>query len=189
MTWTSSGNSVEMANLWQFFGLPDPDGPEKNNKKKDNPVTPETRPEPIIDEPIPKKSHKTPEKLGRWQGPTTPDGESFHDLGDKALKNRGPETTVQRGLRYIVPDDRHRLPLEGMESRLNQGDVLIVDLRNLVHMDAHQNACRRLLRELADSMSLPAFSLDEEERILLMPGIGITIDINNHSLGLEPMIS
>ena len=140
-----------MANLWQFFGLPDPDGPEKNSKKKDNPVTPETRPEPIIDEPIPKKSHKAPEKPGRWQGPTTPDGEMFHDLGDKALKNRGPETTVQRGLRYIVPDDRHRLPLEGMESRLNQGDVLIVDLRNLVHMDAHQNACRRLLRELADA--------------------------------------
>lgn len=185
-----------MANLWQFFGLPDPDGPDKNSKKNESTKSPpksETRDEPVpeqsIEEPISKEKSKPNKIISQWKGPTTPDGEMFHDLGDKTLKNRGPEIIVQRGLRYIVPDERHRLPLEGMENRLIQGDVLIVDLRNLVHMDAHQNACRRLLRELADSMSLPAFSLDEEERILLMPGIGITIDINNHSLGLAPIIA
>lgn len=185
-----------MANLWQFFGLPDPDGPDKNSKKNESPKSPpppevkdEPVPEPEIVNPVEKERSKLINISSQWKGPTTPDGEMFHDLGDKTLKNRGPETIVQRGLRYIVPDERHRLPLEGMENRLIQGDVLIVDLRNLVHMDAHQNACRRLLRELADSMSLPAFSLDEEERILLMPGIGITIDINNHSLGLAPIIA
>jgi hypothetical protein len=56
-------------------------------------------------------------------------------------------------------------------------------------MDAHQNACRRMLRELSDSLALPAFTLDEEEKILLLPGAGITIDISNHSLGLTPVIS
>jgi len=177
-----------MANLWQFFGLPDPDGPDKTGKKQKAPVDPPARPEPILDNPIQTKEKTLVNENRLWKGPITPDGDKFHDLALSSSKKLEP-AEVKRGLRYVVPDDKHRLPLEGMQQRLDEGDVLVVDLRNLIHMDAHQNACRRLLRELADSMKLPAFSLDEEERILLMPGIGITIDINNHSLGLEPMIS
>jgi len=178
-----------MANLWQFFGLPDPDGPDKSDKKKRKiPEDHTVRPEPIIDKPIQSGNAPSIVEKRTWRGPITPDGEKFHDMALSTNKNTEP-SEVERGLRYVVPDGKHRLPLEGMQQRLNEGDVLVVDLRNLIHMDAHQNACRRLLRELADSMKLPAFSLDEEERILLMPGIGITIDINNHPLGLAPMIS
>ncbi len=178
-----------MANLWQFFGLPDPDGPDKNDKKRQKiPGNQPIRPEPIIDKPVQSRKAPSVDMNRHWRGPITPDGEKFHDLALSSNKKSEP-AEVNRGLRYVVPDDKHRLPLEGMQQRLNGGDVLVVDLRNLIHMDAHQNACRRLLRELADSMKLPAFSLDEEERSLRMPWSGRSIDINNHSLGLAPMIS
>jgi hypothetical protein len=170
-----------MANLWQFFGLPDPDVQTKPVKKEVKPVIKESK------TPIPKQEVK--ETTITWRGAITPDGDKFHDLAESTW---GKQTEVRqnlRGLRYITPDEKHRLPIDGMEQRLSEGDILIVDLRNLVHMDAHQNACRRMLRELSDSLALPAFTLDEEEKILLLPGAGITIDISNHSLGLTPVIS
>lgn len=170
-----------MANLWQFFGLPDPDAQTKPVKKEVKPVITESK------APISKQDVK--ETAITWRGATTPDGDKFHDLAESSW---GKQTEVGghlRGLRYITPDGKYRLPIDGMEQRLSEGDILIVDLRNLVHMDAHQNACRRMLRELSDSLALPAFALDEEEKILLLPGAGITIDISNHSLGLTPVIS
>jgi hypothetical protein len=170
-----------MANLWQFFGLPDPDAQAKPVKKEVKPVITESKAV------IPKQEVK--ETAITWRGATTPDGDKFHDLAESSW---GKQTEVGghlRGLRYITPDGKYRLPIDGMEQRLSEGDILIVDLRNLVHMDAHQNACRRMLRELSDSLALPAFALDEEEKILLLPGAGITIDISNHSLGLTPVIS
>ena len=44
----------------------------------------------------------------------------------------------------------HRLPIQGMHQRIQQGDTLIVDLRPLIHMDAHKDACRRQLRHLGE---------------------------------------
>jgi len=170
-----------MANLWQFFGLPDPDIQTKPVKKEVKPVATESK------APIPKQEEK--ETTITWRGAITPDGDRFHDLAESTWGKRTEVRGNLRGLRYITPDEKYRLPIDGMEQRLSDGDILIVDLRNLVHMDAHQNACRRMLRELSDSLALPAFTLDEEEKILLLPGAGITIDISNHSLGLTPVIS
>lgn len=170
-----------MANLWQFFGLPDPDAQTKPVKKEVKPVITESKAT------ISKQDVK--ETAITWRGAITPDGDKFHDLAESTWGKHTEVGENLRGLRYITPDGKYRLPIDGMEQRLSEGDILIVDLRNLVHMDAHQNACRRMLRELSDSLALPAFALDEEEKILLLPGAGITIDISNHSLGLTPVIS
>ena len=174
-----------MANLWQFFGLPDPDSPDKKEGKTG--ALEPTKPSEVIEKVIAAKVIED-KKRSMWRGAMTPDGDRFHDMAEPIWSKSQKVVTVERGLRYVTPDDKYRLPLRGMEQRLQEGDVLVVDLRKLVHMDAHQNACRRMLKELSDSLNLPAFALDEEERILLMPGCGITIDICNHDLGLMPII-
>jgi hypothetical protein len=135
-----------MANLWQFFGLPDPDVQTKPVKKEVKPVINESK------VPIPKQEVK--ESTIAWRGAMTPDGDKFHDLAASTWEKQTEVSQTLRGLRYITPNEKYRLPIDGMEQRLSEGDILIVDLRNLVHMDAHQNACRRMLRELSDSIHL-----------------------------------
>ena len=49
----------------------------------------------------------------------------FHDLGSKRWIDWASEHQglPRRGLRYIRPDDMHRLPLDAMSARLQQGDI------------------------------------------------------------------
>ena len=123
-----------------------------------------------------------------WKGPITPDGEPFHDLGEKPWQERTRRTAnfPLQALRYIMPDEnRYSLPMDGMATRLNQGDSLIVDLRSLIHMDAHQSACRRMLREMANEMDLVVFALDDEDKLMMVPGVGVCVDVTKHDLGQE----
>ena len=46
---------------------------------------------------------------------------------------------------------------------------MIVDLRDLVHMDVQQNACRRELKTMSEEIGVGIFSLDSEDKILLVP--------------------
>ncbi len=196
-----------MANLWQFFGLPDPEGPPRDEGKKARPTA--AKP-PSAKVGVAKQAGQERNlrslsdaiqaaKSGRagvshtsippnWQGPITSDGEPFHDLGEQVWQEWSCRTTnfPHQALRYIMPDEnRHSLPLEGMATRLNQGDSLIVDIRSLIHMDAHQSACRRMLREMANDMGLVVFSLDDEDKLLMIPGVGVCVDISKHDLGQE----
>ena len=102
-----------MGSLWQFFGLPDPEGSANTSPRaatsaaSETPVSLSSRPElspavaPSSDEPsaatlAPPKSVSEPAvdlsglrtpPLG-WTGPLTPDGEAFHDLGIEVQRQR-----------------------------------------------------------------------------------------------------
>lgn len=109
----------------------------------------------------------------------------FHDLGEKRWLEwaRGQQGLPRRGLRYIRPDEMHRLPLEGIAARLHQGDVCLVDLAPLAHMDSQRAALARQVQDVSARMGLPVFALDESQRLLLLPGRGSRVDTETHALG------
>ena len=191
-----------MANLWQFFGLPDPEGPPKKGKdsekdkikklQESEEIIDKTHQENLLDKMIKEtkklatKNDISSGKITDWNGPITPDGEPFHDLAENKWKIHFANTKfANRALRYVTPDELHRLPVNGMIKRLEQGDILIIDLSKLVHMDAQQSACRRMLRDLTNEMGLVIFSLDDEEKLLLLPGKDIVVDVDKHKLGVS----
>ena len=179
-----------MATLWQFFGFPDPEG--NANKMPQLPEEPSTEansieaemvaPEEITDDP-----HLAASAIPRgWTGPLTPDGEPFHDMDAYTPQSIGAK--VRTALRYVRPDTMHRLPIQGMHERIQQGDTLIVDLRPLIHMDAHKDACRRQLRHLGEESGVSVFALDFENQLLLIPGVDVVVDVSKHELGLIPVL-
>ncbi len=109
----------------------------------------------------------------------------FHDLGSKRWLEWAisQQEIPRRGLRYIRPDEMHRLPLEPMSTRLHQGDICIVDLSNLAHMDSQRSALARQVQDMANYGGLPVFALDDSNRLLLVPGRGSRIDTDTHELG------
>ncbi len=201
-----------MGTLWQFFGFPDPEAPspeaakrvkkKKSRKLEEAPgqqltiVTPEnelvtkqshTPVDTVIAEPIRipppiKHSNKTP---NGWTGPVTPDNIAFHDLSNYS----SPSTDFpDRALRYVMPDQMHRLPVRQIEDRVRRGDTIIVDLTKLIHMDTQTNACRRTLKQMGDEVGIAIFSLDDEDKLLLLPGKDVSMDVSRHDLGLAPLL-
>lgn len=189
-----------MASLWQFFGLPDPEAapapnrrataPQDSQKAKSVQQSLAPSQEPVVTitndvpEPVGVQSQPKPVPLG-WRGPMTADGEPFHDLGAHGTP---PPRIPNRALRYVSPDSMNRLPTREIAKRIQQGDTVIVDLRPLVHMDTHQNVCRRELKQLSDDVGVGVFALDAEDKLLLMPGNNVVVDVNGHELGLIPLL-
>ena len=114
----------------------------------------------------------------------------FHDLGSKRWLEwaNSQQEIPRRGLRYIRPDDMHRLPLEPISTRLHQGDICIIDLSSLAHMDSQRSALARQVQDMANYGGLPVFSLDDSNRLLLIPGRGTRIDTETHELGGSSII-
>jgi hypothetical protein len=195
-----------MGNLWQFFGLPDPEIIPQTVVK--NPV--QNKLENILvqrkliqDEaqviPTGKSLIKTQKASVNpptitvttnlpkgWKGPTTPDGDAFHDMS--MHKSTQKSNFLPKALRYVCPDQMHRLPLDSIGKRISEGDTIIVDIRPLIHMDAHKDACRRQLRRLGDDLGIAIFALDDQDQLLLLPGRDVVVDISKHELGLTPML-
>ena len=204
-----------MGTLWQFFGFPDPETPgvdppktpkkKKAKKQEDAPgqqltlVNPDDNLEqtlvPQENQPLESKDEHTvniPPPVTRapivpegWSGPLTPDGDAFHDLSNYSSK---PTDFPDRALRYVVPDQMHRLPIRQIQDRILRGDTIIVDLNSLIHMDTQTNACRRVLKQVGDDMNIPIFALDESDKLLLMPGMDVTMDVSKNNLGLTPIL-
>ncbi|MBT4920242.1 MAG: hypothetical protein HON10_02485 [Euryarchaeota archaeon] len=196
-----------MANLWSFFGLPDPDGSVKKQKKssgkkpESQPVnelttnrltqqtiveieseTPALLPAPTERKPIPAKSVVPL----NWNGPLTADGEAFHDLGVQNLARR---SFPSRALRYIAPNEKKQIPTRGIAQRVTNGDTVIVDLRSMFHMDSHQNACRRELKMMSEEVGVGIFALDSEDKLLMIPGSDVIVDTGNHDLGISTLMN
>ena len=204
-----------MGTLWQFFGFPDPESPTPESVKKQrkkrasqnqeasgqqlklvNPddEAPESNAllvedkassedEPIRD--IPPPVRKAPPLPKGWNGPVTPDGEPFHDLSNYSGKS---DDFPERALRYVIPDQMHRLPIRQIQDRIMRGDTIIVDLNSLIHMDTQTNACRRALKHAGDEMNVQIFALDEEDKLLLIPGHDVSMDVSRNDLGLTPLL-
>ncbi len=204
-----------MGTLWQFFGFPDPESPapesvnkrkkKKSSKKEEAPgqqltlVSPDEEPtqnelvgndsqseeleQPKLEIPPPvKKSMSVPPG---WTGLLTPDGEAFHDLSNYSSK---ATDFPDRALRYVVPDKMHRLPIRQIQDRILRGDTVIIDLNGLIHMDTQTNACRRTLKQMGDEIDIPIFALDESDKLLLMPGREVSMDVSKNDLGLVPLL-
>ena len=203
-----------MGTLWQFFGFPDPEAPTpesvKRSKKKklkaEEPpgqqltlVSPD---DPVVAEEAPAKVDSTNEQVNityeipppvrrsssvpqGWTGALTPDGEAFHDLSNYSSK---PTDFPDRALRYVVPDKMHRLPLRQIQDRVMRGDTIIVDLNGLIHMDTQTNACRRSLKQIGDEMNIDIFALDESDKLLLLPGSDVSMDVSKNDLVLIPLL-
>mgnify|MGYP000282291425 FL=1 len=204
-----------MGTLWQFFGFPDPEAPapesvKKSKKRKpkaeeppgqqltlvspdDVETTTETAPAKLEPESEPvKEVRDIPPPVRRsasvpqgWTGPLTPDGEAFHDLSNYSAK---PTDFPDRALRYVVPDQMHRLPIRQIQDRVMRGDTIIVDLNGLIHMDTQTNACRRSLKQIGDEMNIDIFALDESDKLLLLPGSDVSMDVSKNDLGLTPLL-
>ena len=183
---------MQMGNLWQFFGLPDPDAsvlPRDSEIRKDvqnqqltnsptevlEPIVEELQPERMVDQ-----------STQDWSGPLTPDGEPFHDLSSHRIQ---PSIRANRALRYVKPDEKHRIHTRDIAQRIVHGDTVIVDLRPLVHMDSHQQACRRELRVMCEQTGVGVFALDTEDKLLLIPGADVVVDIERHELGLTRLLN
>lgn len=198
-----------MANLWQFFGLPDPEGPNDSSRKANSGRSKSIKPEDdvnqqtlipitesITEELVPQKI-VTPETTNivnqsnliaipiGWKGPVSADGEPFHDLGVSSLVRR---SFPSRALRYVAPDEMKRIPTRKIGQRISTGDTVIVDLRSLVHMDAHQNACRRELKMVCEEVGAEVFALDAEDKLLMIPGCDVIVDRGSNHLGLNPLM-
>ena len=204
-----------MGTLWQFFGFPDPESPapesvkkrkkKKSLKKEEAPgqqltlVSPDE--EPIQNDLVAKDSQseeleqtnlEIPPPVKKsisappgWTGLLTPDGEAFHDLSNYSSK---ATDFPDRALRYVVPDKMHRLPLRQIQDRILRGDTVIIDLNGLIHMDTQTNACRRTLKQMGDEIDIPIFALDESDKLLLMPGREVSMDVSRNDLGLVPLL-
>ncbi len=114
----------------------------------------------------------------------------FHDLAQQRWLDwsRSHLPGPQRGLRYVRPDEMHRIPLDGIHARVNQGDTVVVDLSILAHMDSQRAALTRQLQGVGDAVGCPVFALDEQEYLLLVPGRGVSVDTETHELGTQPGI-
>ena len=194
-----------MVSLWGFFGLPDPDGAVKTNQNSVKPVaddsveeqesslkqstlsTEQIKPvqQPLSDLPKIKTMHTPVPTPQNWHGPVTADGEPFHDLG---VQNQVRRSFPTRALRYVSPDEMKRIPTRGIAQRIANGDTVIVDLRSLVHMDSHQNACRRDLKMMTDEVGVGVFALDQEDKLLMIPGTDVIVDVGNYNLGINPLM-
>ena len=159
-----------MVSLWGFW----PTGPrwsskatQNNNKPVENEPSEQqdnslqqstlaTNHTETVQEPLGDLSEISPARVPipapeNWQGPVTADGEAFHDMGVQTQVRRSFPT---RALRYVSPDEMKRIPTRGIAQRIANGDTVIVDLRSLVHMDSHQNACRRDLKMMTDEVGV-----------------------------------
>jgi len=162
------GLVIGLSNIYSFFGLPDPNEGgavvnETANSEIEEGASIETSEVEIIK------------------------GGKFHDLGEKKwqLWTHSKLRRSSRAIRYIQPDDLHRLPVHGISQRLVSGDMVVVDLRDLKHMTSQQDACRRELGGMSERLGAAVFALDSAETLLLVPGAGSIVDIASHHLGID----
>lgn len=182
---------MRMGNLWQFFGLPDPDAgvlPRSSDGRRTSQNQQLTSEPSKVEEPVAEdlKPQSSPTQIEDWNGPMTPDGEPFHDLSSHGIRSN---LRPNRALRYVKPDEKHRIRTREIAQRIVQGDTVVVDLRTLVHMESHQQACRRELRVMCEQIGVGVFALDSEDKLLLIPGADVVVDIEKHELGLTRLLS
>lgn len=168
-----------MSNIYSFFGLPDPNEERTDEGKVDHQESPVDQQE----SPVEREETNLPVEL---ESPKFIE-ENFHDLAEKKWRNWSEKhrPRARKAIRYITPDNLHRLPVGGMGRRLVEGDMLVVDLRDLKHMGAQQDACRRELGGLSERLGAPVFALDDTETLMLVPGAGSVVDVATHHLGIE----
>ncbi|MGB0791119.1 MAG: hypothetical protein ACPGQG_01165 [Candidatus Thalassarchaeaceae archaeon] len=118
------------------------------------------------------------------QGEVTP-SQPFHQL-DSAMWSERTNRQMPRKSRsvsYFRPNDRFKLDLNELEKSMIQGRTLIIDLHDLLHVDTQRRALRKRIADLANNIGKPAFKIDPEGCLIVVPGTGVRVDQKQHSLG------
>lgn len=176
---------ISLGGLWEFFGLPDPD-PKREPVTTSNDDTQASNASADSGTPIDAVENSSKQNIPEnWTGPRLPNGEAFHDLESLNFrKNKIPT----RALRMVTTNEKHRIDLEGIAQRSVQGDISIVNLGELTHMQSQQNFLRRELRMLSENTGLHIYSLDKDEKLMLVPGIDVVVDTTRHELGMNGLL-
>ena len=112
-------------------------------------------------------------------------GQSFHQM-DAAVwseRTRRSKTEYTGSILYIRPNDRLGIDINKIEDFLRSGSTMIVDLHALLHLDTQRRALRKRIGDVASNMGKPAFRIDAEGCLLVVPGRGVKVDQKHHVLG------
>lgn len=136
--------------------------------------------------PDPSKSTEQVRRAPRSADPGPQNNDAFHDLGKDIWTERTHKmvSPADRFVHYIKPDDLHRLNLNGLQSRLGHGDLVIADLGSLTHMPSQQEVCRNRIQGLGQQTGLPVFALNESDTLLMIAGRNMRVDTEKHLLGM-----
>ena len=113
------------------------------------------------------------------------DEHPFHQL-DKAVWsertgriNPRPSSVV----RYLKPNDRLGIDANILDDALRSGETVIIDLSDLRHVETQRGALRKRIGDSASRIGRPAFRIDPEACLLVVPGRGVRVDQKRHVLG------
>ena len=153
-----------MVNLFKLLGLPDPKKNIVNDSTSIN------------------QSSANP-------GPRSSSRADFHDLGDPLWSERTERLIpqAQKNVVYLKPDKYQRVQLEGMENEIRKGSMILVDLTSLSHMPTQKDVCKRRVESLGEINNIPVFSLNENDSLLMIPGLGMRVDTKKHRLGMKAL--
>ena len=56
-------------------------------------------------------------------------------------------------------------------------------------MESHQQACRRERRVMCEQTGVAVFAPDAEDKLLIIPGADVVVDIEKHELGLTRILN
>lgn len=153
-----------MVNLFKLLGLPDP----KKNVVNDT---------------------RTKNQSSANPGPRSNSRADFHDLGDPLWSERTERLIpqAQKNVVYLKPDKYQRVQLEGMENEIRKGSMILVDLTSLSHMPTQKDVCKRRVESLGEINNIPVFSLNQNDSLLMIPGLGMRVDTKKHRLGMKAL--
>ena len=153
-----------MVNLFKLLGLPDP----KKNVVNDT---------------------RTKNQSSANPGPRSSSRADFHDLGDPLWSERTERLIpqAQKNVVYLKPDKYQRVQLEGMENEIRKGSMILVDLTSLSHMPTQKDVCNRRVESLGEINNIPVFSLNQNDSLLMIPGLGMRVDTKKHRLGMKAL--
>ena len=109
----------------------------------------------------------------------------FHQLDSAVWSERTNRLMPGKigALSYFKPNDRLGLDLRDVENSMILGRTLIIDLHDLLHVDTQRRALRKRIADLANKIGKPAFKIDTDGCLLVVPGKGVRVDQKQHVLG------
>ena len=109
----------------------------------------------------------------------------FHQL-DKAVWSERTSRLHPKAssfVRYIKPNDRLGIDANILDDALRSGETVIIDLSDLRHVETQRGALRKRIGDSASRIGRPAFRIDSEGCLLVVPGRGVRVDQKRHVLG------
>lgn len=109
----------------------------------------------------------------------------FHQLDRAVWSERTSRINPRPSsvIRYVKPDDRFRIDSNILDNALRSGETIIIDLSDLRHVETQRGALRKRIGDSASRIGRPAFRIDSEGCLLVVPGSGVRVDQKRHVLG------